>query len=76
MVTLDGDLLEELFAETPGRFLLAAADPSLIAGVPHRVIGRVGGSGLRITGAGEELVLVPEEIQAALGTLSRRMADA
>ena len=76
VVTLDGDLLEELFAETPGRFLLAAADPSLIAGVPHRVIGRVGGSGLRITGAGEELVLVPEEIQAALGTLSRRMADA
>jgi phosphoribosylformylglycinamidine synthase len=76
VVTLDGDLLQALFAETPGRFLLAAADPSLIAGVPHCVIGRVGGSGLRITGAGEELVLAPEEIQAALGTLSRRMADA
>ena len=75
-VALDGDLLEALFAETPGRFLLAAADPALLAGVPHRVIGKVGGTGLRIAAPTEELALTPEEIEAALATLSRRMADA
>jgi phosphoribosylformylglycinamidine synthase subunit PurL len=75
-VALEGDLLEALFAETPGRFLLAAADPGLIADLPHRVIGTVGGAGLRVTGHDGRLVLTPEEIEAALGTLSRRMADA
>lgn len=75
-VALDGDLLEALFAETPGRFLLAAADPALLAGLPHRVIGRVGGAGLRIASSAGSLALAPEEIEAALATLSRRMADA
>ncbi len=75
-VALEGDLLEALFAETPGRFLLAAADPALLAEVPHRVIGRVGGTGLRIASSAGQLALAPEEIEAALGTLSRRMADA
>ncbi|MEN6343527.1 MAG: phosphoribosylformylglycinamidine synthase subunit PurL [Methanospirillum sp.] len=75
-VALEGDLLEALFAETPGRFLLATADPALIAAVPHRVIGRVGGTGLRIAAPDGKLALEPEEIGAALGTLSRRMADA
>ena len=75
-VALEGDLVEALFAETPGRFLLAAADPSLLAEVPHRVIGTVGGTGLRITAPSGSLTLAPEEIRAALETLSRRMADA
>ncbi|NLX48743.1 MAG: phosphoribosylformylglycinamidine synthase subunit PurL [Methanospirillum sp.] len=75
-VELEGDLLEALFSETPGRFLMAAADPALIASVPHRVIGRVGGAGLRVTAPNASLTLQPEEIEAALGTLSRRMADA
>ena len=74
-VALDGDLLEALFAETPGRFLLAAADPAQLAGVPHRVIGKVGGT---VSGSPRptELALTPEELEAALATLSRRMADA
>jgi phosphoribosylformylglycinamidine synthase len=75
-VTLEGDLLEALFAETPGRFLLAAAEPSLIAGLPHHVIGSVGGAGLRIASTDGQLTLTPAEIEAALSTLSRRMADA
>ena len=75
-VALEGDLLEALFAETPGRFLLAAADPALLAGVPHRVIGKVGGTGLRIAAPTGKLALEPEEIEAARATLSRRMADA
>ncbi len=75
-VVLEGDLLEALFAETPGRFLLAAADPALLAGLPHSVIGKVGGAGLRIASSAGSLTLAPEEIEAALATLSRRMADA
>jgi phosphoribosylformylglycinamidine synthase len=75
-VRLEGDPLEALFSETPGRFLLAVPDPALLAGVPHRVIGRVGGSGLRIAVGAERLTLSREELLAARTTLNRRMADA
>jgi phosphoribosylformylglycinamidine synthase len=75
-VRLEGDPLEALFSETPGRFLLAVPDPALLAGVPHRVIGRVGGSGLRIAVGAERLTLSREELLTARTTLNRRMADA
>jgi phosphoribosylformylglycinamidine synthase len=75
-IRIGGDLLEALFSETPGRFLLAVPDPALLAGVPHEVIGTVGGNGLRVSSSGDSLTLRPEEIEAALGTLSRRMTDA
>lgn len=74
-VRLEGDPLEALFAEGPCRFLLAVADPALLGDLPHRVVGKVGGSGLRIAVGAEKLTLTREELAAARATLSRRMAD-
>ena len=74
-VRLEGDSLEALFSEGPARFLLAVADPALIADLAHTVIGRVGGSGLKIAVGEARLVLTREELSAARDTLSRRMAD-
>jgi phosphoribosylformylglycinamidine synthase len=72
-VRLEGDLLRELFSETCGRFLLACRHRDALAGLPCRIIGSVGGDSLRITGDSGEVVLGPDEVEAALGSLTRIM---
>ncbi|MFA5614296.1 MAG: phosphoribosylformylglycinamidine synthase II, partial [Methanoculleus sp.] len=72
-VTLPGDPLEELFSETYGRFLVAAKDEAALAGVDCRTIGRVGGDALTLRLKDEVVVITPEELEAALSTMSRLM---
>ncbi len=72
-VELAGDPLEELFSETYGRFLVAGRDASALAGIEHRVIGRVGGTDLLIRWDGGSLTLTPEELESALSTMTRLM---
>ncbi|MDN7024953.1 phosphoribosylformylglycinamidine synthase subunit PurL [Methanoculleus sp. FWC-SCC1] len=73
-VELAGDPLEELFAETYGRFLVACRDESALAGVEqHRVIGKVGGDALTVAWDGTSFAITPEELETALATTTRIM---
>ena len=72
-VTLTGDPLEELFSETYGRFLVAVKDEAALAGVEHRIIGRVGGDALTLRLKGETVIITPEELEAALSSTTRQM---
>ncbi|MDD4253344.1 MAG: phosphoribosylformylglycinamidine synthase subunit PurL [Methanoculleus horonobensis] len=72
-VTLAGDPLEELFAETYGRFLVALSDESALAGVEHRIIGKVGGDRLTLRLKDGTVVITPDELEAALTATTRRM---
>ncbi len=72
-VELGGDILGELFSESAGRFLLAVKDTSVLEGVPHRVIGKTGGEGLRIRARDQHLVLSSKELEDAGSSLTRLM---
>ncbi len=72
-VTLAGDPLEELFAETYGRFLVAVRDESALAGVEHRIIGKVGGDRLTLRLKDGTVVITPGELETALTATTRRM---
>jgi phosphoribosylformylglycinamidine synthase len=72
-VTLTGDPLEELFSETYGRFLVAVRDEAALAGVEHRIIGRVGGDALTLRLKGETVIITPEELETALSSTTRQM---
>ncbi|TAJ45446.1 phosphoribosylformylglycinamidine synthase subunit PurL [Methanofollis fontis] len=72
-VTLEGDAVTALFSETCGRFLVGVTDESALAGLPARIIGRVGGEGLRITAGAEGVTLSPEEIEFSLSSITRQM---
>ena len=72
-VTLAGDPLEELFSETYGRFLVAVRDEAALAGVEHRIIGRVGGDALILRLKGETVIITPEELETALSSTTRLM---
>jgi phosphoribosylformylglycinamidine synthase len=72
-VSLGPDALCELFSESAGRFLLAVKDESVLAGLSHRVIGEVGGEGLRIRAGTQRLTLSPVEIDRARSSLTRIM---
>ncbi|MGB4052286.1 MAG: phosphoribosylformylglycinamidine synthase subunit PurL [Methanoculleus sp.] len=72
-VTLKGDPLEELFSETYGRFLVAVKDESALAGVKHRIIGRVGGDTLTLRLKDETVVITPVELEIALSSTTRLM---
>ncbi|WOX56243.1 MULTISPECIES: phosphoribosylformylglycinamidine synthase subunit PurL [unclassified Methanoculleus] len=72
-VALAGDPLEELFSETYGRFLVAVSDESALAGVEHRVLGRVGGDALTLRLRDEAVVIAPEELDTALTSTTRTM---
>jgi len=72
-VTLAGDPLEELFAETYGRFLVAVGDESALAGVEHRIVGKVGGDRLTLRLKDGTVVIAPGELEAALTATTRRM---
>ncbi len=72
-VELAGDPVEELFAETYGRFLVACRDTSVLAGIEHRVIGRAGGDALTVTWDGTEFAITPEELETTLATTTRIM---
>ncbi|KKH95635.1 phosphoribosylformylglycinamidine synthase [Methanosarcina sp. 1.H.T.1A.1] len=68
---------EFLFSEAPARALLATPEPEavqeLLKGVPHAVIGKVGGETLEIKGKNFEVSLSLNEIAEAYGSLTRFM---
>ena len=68
---------EFLFSEAPARALLATAEPEavqeLLKGVPHAVIGTVGGDALEIKGKDFELSISLEEIKNAHESLTKFM---
>ncbi len=72
-VTLAGDPLEELFAETYGRFLVAARDESALAGTEHRIIGTVGGDALTLRLRDGTVAITPGELETALTATTRTM---
>jgi phosphoribosylformylglycinamidine synthase len=72
-VELGPEALCELFSESSGRFLLAVKDEARLKGLPFRIIGEVGGEGLRIRAGAQSLILAPEEMEPALSSLTRVM---
>ena len=72
-VTIEGDPVIGLFSESAARFLVSARDPGALRGVPHRVIGEVGGDLLSIRAGKQELRLSLEEIKRALSATTRMM---
>ncbi|MDI9395179.1 MAG: phosphoribosylformylglycinamidine synthase subunit PurL [Euryarchaeota archaeon] len=68
---------EFLFSEAPARALLATAEPEavqeILKGVPHAVIGKVGGNTLEIKGRDFKISLSLGEIKEAYGSLTRLM---
>ena len=68
---------EFLFSETPARALLATREPEavqeMLKGVPHAIIGKVGGENLEIKGKNFEVSLSLNEIAEAYGSLTRFM---
>ncbi len=72
-VTLAGDAIPALFDESPGRFLIAYTDKSIAEGLDAVEIGTVGGDELIISVSGNTIIFTPQEIDAALGTLTSVM---
>ncbi|HDQ07773.1 MAG TPA: phosphoribosylformylglycinamidine synthase subunit PurL [Methanoculleus sp.] len=72
-VTLAGDPWEVLFSEAPGRFLAACADPSAVDGLPHTVIGTIGGGATEIAVGEERLIITAKEREEALDSIRSRM---
>jgi len=72
-VTLAGDPWEVLFSEAPGRFLAACTDPSVAAGLPHTVIGTIGGGGMEITIGDTTIAITADERDEALDSIRSRM---
>ncbi len=67
-----------LFSESHGRVILATPDPGAVIrglrGVPHRIIGTVGGDELRIKLGGDGAVVLPlHEIAEARESITRMM---
>jgi phosphoribosylformylglycinamidine synthase II len=73
LVELGPEPLFDLFAESPGRFLLAVKDEAGLKGLPHRIIGEAGGEGLRIRAGVQSFTLAPEELERARSSLTRLM---
>ncbi len=73
-VTLEGDAVPALFDESPGRFLIAYTDESIIEGLDAVEIGIVGGDELIISVSGTIVRFTPQEIEVALGTLTSVMS--
>jgi phosphoribosylformylglycinamidine synthase II len=72
-VSLDGEALPELFSESYGRFLIACRDEAVLKGLNHRIIGEVGGEGLNIQCAHDELKISRKELEEALSSTTRFM---
>jgi phosphoribosylformylglycinamidine synthase II len=72
-VSLETGALTGLFSESYGRFLCACSDEEALDDVVYRIIGEVGGDGLRIGFDGGRLELSGKEIEAALSTTTRLM---
>jgi phosphoribosylformylglycinamidine synthase II len=75
-VSLEGDMLAGLFAESYGRFLLVFRNESQLTGLPYTVLGEVGGEVLRLQGSEGELILSAQEIQKAATSVTRAMRRA
>jgi len=72
-VTLDGDLVTELFSETYGRFLVAIQNESNLRGLPYRIIGELNGNAMVIRGEQEKLKISIDEIKRASNTINAMM---
>lgn len=72
-VTVDGDPVTAFFSESCGRFLVACSDENVLAGLPYTVIGRTGGDALTLTTSEGAIVFTPDELDYALGSLTRIM---
>ncbi|MDI6718695.1 MAG: phosphoribosylformylglycinamidine synthase subunit PurL [Methanomicrobiales archaeon] len=72
-IALRGDMLDELFSESYGRFLVALRDGVPLCNVGYRAIGTTGGDALRIRCGSQRLVLEEGEIEAALSATTRTM---
>lgn len=72
-VTIDGDLVAALFSESYARFLVAVDDRSALKGIPHTILGTVGGDALRIRSGDEEVVLTPADLLDASSTVTNLM---
>ena len=72
-VSLAGDPVEALFAETCGRFLVAARDEAVLAGVEHRTIGTAGGDALILRLRDGTVSIAPAEMETALSATTRLM---
>lgn len=72
-VRVEGDPVVALFSESYGRFLVACTDEKVPGGLPFTVIGRTGGDALRVNTGEGALVITPDELNHALGSLTRIM---
>jgi len=72
-INLEDELLKGLFSETYGRFLLACRNESSLTGLPHHIIGEVGGPTLEITGTDGKLRLKKTELMAAKAAITAVM---
>jgi phosphoribosylformylglycinamidine synthase len=72
-VHLQGSLLQALFSESYGRFLLAVDREADFCGLRHSVIGEIGGKSLRIRSESGAVTLPAKKIDDALNSLTKKM---
>jgi phosphoribosylformylglycinamidine synthase subunit II (EC 6.3.5.3) len=72
-VSIEGDPVAALFSESYARFLAAVDDPAALKGIPHMILGKVGGDALRIRSGGEEVVLAQADLREASKTITDLM---
>lgn len=72
-VSIEGDPVVALFSESYARFLVVVDDRSILKGIPHTVLGTVGGDALRIRSGDEEVVLTPADLREASRTITDLM---
>ena len=72
-ITLGNELLQGLFSETYGRFLVACRNESRLTGLPYKIIGEVGGTTLEITGINGRVTLGRSELSAAKAAITAVM---
>ncbi len=75
-ISLEGDMLEALFSESYGRFLIAFRNESQLKGLPCKLLGEVRGELLRVRGSSGELVLSAQDLADARGSITRMMRHA
>ncbi|HUU76269.1 MAG TPA: phosphoribosylformylglycinamidine synthase subunit PurL [Methanoregulaceae archaeon] len=72
-ITLEGPVLEQLFSETYGRFLLAFGDEGDLQGLNYRIIGSCIGEEFDIRYGSKTLNITPDDKHNALSSFSRTM---
>ncbi|RQD81289.1 MAG: phosphoribosylformylglycinamidine synthase subunit PurL [Methanocalculus sp. MSAO_Arc2] len=74
-ITVEGDPIIGLFSETYARFLVALKDRKVLEGLPHTILGTVGGDGLMINTMDGGVHITPADLAAWSDTITKVMTS-